>query len=456
MLTRADGVITAYLGVSNVWKTIGSVPDAMPPGILAGMAVTSHDRTTLNTTVFAFPLAHNFTFGLPQGWADRDVGAVGRPGGSTYKNGVFTVQGAGANIWGTADSFHLVQFAPFPDASSIVARVTHVDNTNVFAKAGIMLVLDDQAGASNANVVLDVRPTGDVEFMMRPSAGAPTQFLAGVRVTAPIWLKLTLMGPAVNGYTSTDGLNWSLIGSAQPDFGQMNVAGGRPFVGLAVTSCDTSRLNTSTFDKVSVEWGSNPSGLPAFWTTHDVGATGRAGSASFAGGTFAVSGAGANIWGTADAFQFVSQSFAASGVPGDDYPVTHAQVVARVTSMAPTNTFAKAGVMIRDSNDPGSAHVVLDVRPTGDVEFMTRSAAGGSTKYIGGVNVALPVWLALVRVGDRVTGSVSTDGVNWTTVGTATPALSKIQTELGMVVNSHDTRTTNRSTFDNVEVRLPQ
>jgi hypothetical protein len=455
LMTRADGVITAYLGVGNIWKTIGSVPDAMPRGILAGMAVTSHDRSAMNTTVFSAPLARNFTLGLPQGWTDRDVGAVGRPGGSTYKNGVFTVQGAGANIWGTADSFHLVQFAPFPDGSSVVARVTHVDNTNAFAKAGIVLVLDDKAGASNADVVLDVRPTGDVEFMMRPSAGAPTQFLASLRVTTPIWLKLTLTGPAVNGYTSTDGLNWSLIGSAQPDFGQMNVAGGRPFVGLAVTSCDTSRLNTSTFDKVSVQ-SSGSSGLPAFWTSHDVGVTGRPGSASFAGDIFTVSGAGANIWGTADAFQFVSQSFAVSGTPGDDYPVTHAQVIARVTSIAPTNTFAKAGVMIRDSNDPGSAHVVLDVRPTGDVEFMTRSTGGGATKYIGGVNVALPVWLALVRAGDRVTGSVSTDGVNWTTVGTATAALSKTQTELGIVVNSHDTGTTNRSTFDNVEVRVPQ
>ena len=249
-------MITAYLGVGNVWKTIGSVPDAMPPSILAGMAVTSHDRSTLNTTVFSASCSRMLSPSAchkagPIATSGRSAGRAAR----RYKNGVFTVQGAGANIWGTADSFHLVQFAPFPDGSSIVARVTHVDNTNAFAKAGIVLVLDDKAGASNADVVLDVRPTGDVEFMMRPLAGAPTQFLAGVRVTAPIWLKLTLMGPAVNGYTSTDGRNWSLIGSAQPDFGQMNVAGGRPFVGLAVTSCDTSRLNTSTFDKVSVRAG---------------------------------------------------------------------------------------------------------------------------------------------------------------------------------------------------------
>jgi acid phosphatase len=43
------------------------------------------------------------------------------------------------------------------------------------------------------------------------------------------------------------------------------------------------------------------------WLNQDVGVTGQAGSASFASGTFTVSGSGADIWGTSDAFQFVYQ-----------------------------------------------------------------------------------------------------------------------------------------------------
>ena len=453
LLARADSTITAYVSVASGWQAIGGVRDPMPPNILAGMAVTSHDPSTLNTTVFRSPVSRNFALGLPPEWMDRDVGNVGLPGSSSYQGGVFTVKGAGADIWGTADSFHMVQFAPFfSDGSEIVARLTHLDNTSPFAKAGIMLVLDDKAGASNARVVLDVRPTGDVEFMMRANAGAPTQFLATVSVGTPIWLKLARLGTAVNGYTSTDGVSWTLVGSAQPDFAEMEAAGGIPFAGLVVTSHDTSRLNTSTFDKVSVTLGGHT--LPAFWNIHDVGTTGLAGTASYAGGVFTVQGAGGDIWGTNDEFQFVNQRFTGSGSPLDQYQIARSEIVARVVSVAPTNPFAKAGVMIRDSNDPSSAHVILDVRPTGDVEFMTRTATGNSTTYISGTNAGVPVWLKLTRTSSTVTGYVSADGVTWTMAGSATTLLSNTETELGMAVTSHTRDTLNRSTFDNVEVRV--
>jgi hypothetical protein len=187
-----------------------------------------------------------------------------------------------------------------------------------------------------------------------------------------------------------------------------------------------------------------------------VGSTGISGSASFAAGAFTVRGAGADIWGTSDAFQFVSQAFTDSGTPLDVYPLTHAEIVGRVTSTAATNTFAKAGVMIRDSDDPGSAHVILDVRPTGDVEFMTRTGTGGSTTFIGGTTAGLPIWLKLARAGASVTGYVSSDGLEWTMVGTTTTGLSKLQTELGIIVTSHDAGAVNTSTFDNVDVRLPR
>src|SRR5262249_34298871 len=74
-----------------------------------------------------------------------------------------------------------------------------------------------------------------------------------------------------------------------------------------------------------------PTTLPAPWGAQDVGATGSAGTSSFANGVFTVVGAGADIWGTADSFRYVSQS--ASG---------DTQIVARVTGLQNTNTYAKA------------------------------------------------------------------------------------------------------------------
>jgi hypothetical protein len=46
-----------------------------------------------------------------------------------------------------------------------------------------------------------------------------------------------------------------------------------------------------------------------------------------------------------------------------------------VVSIQNTHAFAKAGLMLRETLDPSSAHVVIDVRPTGDIERILHSAA---------------------------------------------------------------------------------
>lgn len=180
-----------------------------------------------------------------------------------------------------------------------------------------------------------------------------------------------------------------------------------------------------------------PGTVPAPWTNQDVGATGQPGSASFANGVFTVSGAGADIWGTQDGFQFVDQA-----VSGD---VT---IVARVTGMQNTGAYAKAGVMIRATTAPGSPHVILDLNPNGNIEFMTRSTQRDVTTFVAGMTTAVPVWLSLAVTGSSVTAAVSADGANWTTVGTTSvtfgPGL------VGLVVCSQDASTLNTATFDNV------
>jgi hypothetical protein len=46
------------------------------------------------------------------------------------------------------------------------------------------------------------------------------------------------------------------------------------------------------------------------------------------------------------------------------------------------------------------------------------------------------VWLGLVRSGSTVTGSVSTDGSNWTEVGSASPNIGSMAI-VGVAVTSH-------------------
>jgi hypothetical protein len=184
----------------------------------------------------------------------------------------------------------------------------------------------------------------------------------------------------------------------------------------------------------------SPTGLPAPWSAGDVGSVGRPGWASFADDLFDLNGAGADISGTADAFHFVSRSVNGA-----------AQIVARVVSLQNVNSFAKAGVMFRDTTAADSAHVVLGVRPNGSIEFMSRGAAGEVTAYLGGGTQPVPAWLRLTRSGNVFTGESSVDGVAWTVVG-STGLVLAVDASAGLVVSSHTVAQLAQATFDHVAV----
>jgi endonuclease/exonuclease/phosphatase family metal-dependent hydrolase len=172
----------------------------------------------------------------------------------------------------------------------------------------------------------------------------------------------------------------------------------------------------------------------------DIGSVAVAGSASESGGVFTLRGAGADIWGTADSFHFMSQPLSGNG-----------EIVARVMSIQNTNAYAKAGVMIRGALTAGSAHVILDVKPGGGVEFMTRNANGGTTVFIAGAAVSVPVWLRLKRDATTVIGSWSADGATWTELGRTTITLPT-PVYVGLPVTSHSATVLNTATFDHVSV----
>jgi len=204
---------------------------------------------------------------------------------------------------------------------------------------------------------------------------------------------------------------------------------------IAVNSAGTTAGPVWTFST-----SSTGSDLPPPWANEDIGTVGLSGSASYADPTFTVEGAGSNIRGHADAFQFVYQALAGDG-----------SIVARVTSEVNTASFAKAGIMFRESLGAGAADVILDVRPGGWVELLARSATNGSTTYLGGAGASFPVWLQLVRTGASIAASMSGDGVSWTAVGSVAIGLPATS-EVGLAVTSHTTSALNLATFDSVTV----
>src|SRR5207253_9283614 len=122
---------------------------------------------------------------------------------------------------------------------------------------------------------------------------------------------------------------------------------------------------------------------------------GAAGSASLdsATGTWTVAGGGADIWTAADQFHFARQALSGNGT-----------VVARVTAVANTNAWAKAGVMLRNDDTPGSAFANVDVTPGNGVTFQWRSTAGAAAASVTIAGLAAPLWVKVARYGNTFRG----------------------------------------------------
>jgi phosphatidylserine/phosphatidylglycerophosphate/cardiolipin synthase-like enzyme len=188
-----------------------------------------------------------------------------------------------------------------------------------------------------------------------------------------------------------------------------------------------------------------PPTLPAPWLHGEIGNVGAPGDASFAQATstYTVKGAGADIWGTADALHYAYQSLTGDG-----------SIVARVTSVSSTNAWVKAGVMIRDSLSANAAQGMMLVSYSKGLAFQRRKATGGlSTSTAGAPPPTTPplYWVRLDRIGSTITAYQSTDGTNWTLVGSDTFTMGST-VYIGLGVSSHTTSTAATATFDNVSI----
>src|SRR5262249_19770611 len=159
-------------------------------------------------------------------WQHLDIGAPGVAGAASVSAATFSVKGGGGDIWKTADQFHYA-FQPAAGDRTLTARVATQQNTNVWAKSGVMIHETPAAGSSY--VLVMVTPGNGVNMQYRPATGASAVSLVKrTGVTAPTWVRLTRAGNTFTGFTSNDGASWSTLGSIA-----VTMAGGAT-AGLAV------------------------------------------------------------------------------------------------------------------------------------------------------------------------------------------------------------------------------
>jgi len=182
---------------------------------------------------------------LPSPWISGDVGAVGLAGGTSWSGGVFTLNGSGGDIWNGADAFHWAAQSVGGNYE-LRARVASVEDTNPWAKAGIMLRESTNAGAVNVAVV--VTASNGVAFQVRATMGGPSTSTAVGGVAAPCWLRLVRTpGNTFAGYYSTNGVVWNLISVTAA----LSMSNG-VWAGLVVTAHNNTSNCAAVFDHVSV------------------------------------------------------------------------------------------------------------------------------------------------------------------------------------------------------------
>ncbi|MDX2110512.1 MAG: chitobiase/beta-hexosaminidase C-terminal domain-containing protein [Verrucomicrobiota bacterium] len=181
-------------------------------------------------------------------WLPGDIGAVAAAGSTTISpdGNTFTAIGSGADIWGTADEFHFCRLQNGASGDSeIVARVASIQNTNGWAKAGVMIRENTTAGARQVSMIIS--PSNGVSFQRRTTAGGTSASTTTAAITAPRWVKLVRTGNSFTGFYSSDGVAWVQVGSA------VTIAMGTATeIGLCVTSHADGTLCQTILENVSV------------------------------------------------------------------------------------------------------------------------------------------------------------------------------------------------------------
>jgi hypothetical protein len=216
-----------------------------------------------NNTKSPFCSEAERTFSPVQNWTANGADTLtlwfrGNPGDFLQRaDGSIQMSGAGTDIWNNSDQFRFA-YKQLNGDGTIVAKVRSLVNTNVWAKAGVMI--RGSLDPASTYAFMTPTPDGRRAFQNRTSfgGGAKTAQSNAGEVTLPLWLKMERKGANFTGYYSLDGKNWIINqpDSTSPASDSTNPVRigmtGDVYIGLAVTSHNSSMTTIAEFSDVSM------------------------------------------------------------------------------------------------------------------------------------------------------------------------------------------------------------
>ncbi len=189
--------------------------------------------------------------------------------------------------------------------------------------------------------------------------------------------------------------------------------------------------------------GRNPAGY--FEASGDIGEPAIAGSAAYdpAAQTYTITGAGTNMWGARDEFQFVWRK-----MTGDFIVRTHAAFVG-----AGVDPHRKIGWIIRKSLDADSPYVDAAAHGDGLTSLQFRRTTGGVTEQVEST-LKKPDVIQLERRGRTYIMSVARFGEPFVRTEQSDVDLGD-EVYVGLFVCSHNPKVSEIATFSNVRIVVP-
>ena len=180
--------------------------------------------------------------------------------------------------------------------------------------------------------------------------------------------------------------------------------------------------------------------LPVPWMSGIIGSGMMADSTSYSSGTFSQSGSGA-LGTTSDKLSFNYQTLTGDG-----------EIIAKISALQDTGTLSSVGVMIRETLAANSTYAFMGMSGSDTFRMANRITTGGTaTSISSGSGIVPNTWVKLVRSGNVITASKSSDGATWTFVGNTTVTIAST-CYIGLAVSSGGDSILNNSQFNNLSV----
>jgi hypothetical protein len=364
---------------------------------------------------------------------------------ASYANGVWTVTGAGTDVWNDTNDDCQFVYQTMTGDCAIVARVTASQYVTGSTKAGLM-IRDNLAASVSERAWIAINPTTTTPNMQSRQKGWTDNWGGSnwaVRSNSlppgiPYWLKAERRGSLITTYSSQDGANWAPITSSYYANLPSTV-----YIGLFTCSGSTTATTTASFDQVAFTGGSGglvtapaapaavlASGsaaaitvrwVPSFGaTSYNVlrSTTSGGGYTSIASGLSTATTSYVDTTAAAGTtYYYVVQAANSAGTSGNS-PEFHASLIT-----SPMVNIAFGGTATDSANNSSNARNAFDQNPASQWFY---SGTTGWLQYDFGANNAQVVKRYTVTEADTIpardpknwTFLGSQDGVNWTTLDT--------------------------------------